>query len=175
MIEVVITINNFLPFIFAFIFIASTWYFKTFSSLMITASFFTLLEFSEFILDPVLWQLIHPETTFLGVSMKQEIWAGAWITLNTLTLVLIDKAHSVLNVAKSKETQIVSALLLLTTIFMGLRYLLGQASLPPYATSWYSYAMPLTNLSMGLFLLSALIWNIFDVDIKVNFRRLPRG
>ncbi|MCY7295752.1 hypothetical protein [Alteromonas sp. a30] len=175
MIEVVITINNCLPFIFAFIFIVSTWYFKTFSSLMITASLFTLLEFSEFILDPVLWQLIHPDTYLFGVSIKQEVWGGAWVTLNTLTLVLIDKAHKTLNVAKSRETQIASSLLILTSVFILLRYVLGLASLPSYATSWYTYAMALTNLGMGLFLLWALIWNIVDVDIKVSFRRLPRG
>lgn len=175
MIEVVVTINNFLPFIFAFIFITSTWYFKTFSSLMITASFFTLLEFSELILDPVIWGFIHPNVTFFDISVKKELWVGTWVTLNTITLVLIDKAHRILNIAKSADTQIVSRLLILTSIFMLLRYLISMGSPPEFVSTLYYHAMALTNLSMGLFLISALIWNIFDVNITISLRRLPRG
>lgn len=175
MIEVVVAINNFLPFIFAFIFITSTWYFKTFSSLMITASFFTLLEFSELILDPILWHVIHPDIMLFDISVKKELWVGVWVTLNTLTIYLINEAHKTLNIAKSRDTQIISGLLVLTSIFMLIRYLVGLGSPIGWISTLYIYAMALTNLSMGLFLLSALIWNIFDVNIKVSLRRLPRG
>lgn len=175
MLESIVTVNNFLPFIFAFIFVTSLWYFKTFSSLMISASFFTLLEFSEHIMGPILWDFVSSGVLVSGIDVKQEVWAGTWITLNSLVILLINMSHIKLNIAKSFDTHVVCSLLLLTSVVILLRYVSGITLNSDWYSGFYTYALPILNLSGGLFLFYALLWNIFDVDIKFSLRKLPRG
>ncbi len=175
MLNSIIDINNFLPFIYAAIFITSLLYFRAFSSLMITSVFFTLLEFSDSIIDPILWKIVQTDVLLFGINMKHEVWAGTWISLNTLVLVLINKSHERLNIAKSNNTQLLCLLLVGVSVFIAIRYINGITIKLEVFSHLYEFALPIINLSMGLFLISALIWNIFDVDIKISLRKLPRG
>lgn len=169
MLETLFAIGDFLPFLYIGICLVSVAHFQITTSLSIATIILCVSEFAHAIIRDLVWNNL----SFLDPDTARIAWTGLWFSLNFVTAWIIYRVHVWRNVAISTDTMVVIWSRIIHNILLSLRYLSAITIKSEFVATLYQYAIPAINIGLGIYLIIALIRNIYDIRIQARVRRLP--
>lgn len=169
MLDTLFAIDDFLPFLYICICLVSVAHFQMTTSLSIATIILCISEFAHAYIRGPVWNNLP----LLDADFARIVWSGLWVSFNFVTAWLIYRTHVWRNVAISKEVMMIIWSKILINILLSIRYLSAITIKSDFIAIIYQYAIPTINVGLGIYLIFALVRNIYDIRIQARVRRLP--
>lgn len=146
--------NSYLPYLYSLVFLVSIGVCRRINSLTIIASFLALTEFmSNEAIYPLLDILNEPSIEYI---VALSAWAVFWTLVALMTVVILQKVHQWLNVAKERELKTVQGFYLFIIVLHIIDYTNSVFLKVDWIAYLYSIAIPTTFISIAGYLLFEL-------------------
>ncbi|UAA39833.1 hypothetical protein KIH87_05620 [Paraneptunicella aestuarii] len=167
--ETVFAIDDFLPFLYIIICLVSVAHFQMTTSLSLLTTVICIAEFANNAVRSPVWDSLP----YLDPDIARIVWTGLWVSINFITVWVVYRIHVWRNIAISTEAYAFNWLLITQNILITLRYLSAITVKSEYYAIFYQYIIPISNVGLGIYLIFALIRNLYDIRIQARVRRLP--